>query len=93
MIPSELSSMSSSDRRQENMNMRGILRTSKQREPWQEFDLKKVIFDEVNIREYPQILGDNPAVSIGKIHKFCFQDLTNLLFVSLSLMHRSAIQY
>ena len=95
MIPSELSSMSSSDRRQENMNMRGILRTSKQREPWQEFDLKKVIFDEVNIREYPQILGDNPAVSIGKMNKFCFQDLTNLLFVSLSLslMHRSVLQY
>jgi len=30
-----------------------------------EFDLKKVIFDEVTVREYPQILGDNPAVTIG----------------------------
>jgi hypothetical protein len=77
--------MSSSDRRHENINRKGILRTSKQREPWQEFDLKKVIFDEVNIREYPRILGDNPAVSIGKINKCCFQYSTILLFVSLSL--------
>jgi len=89
MIPSELSSNSSSDPRQENINMRGILRTSKQREPWQEFDLKKVIFDEVNIREHPKILGDNPAVSIGKINKCCFQYLTNLFFVSLSLSDAS----
>jgi hypothetical protein len=72
MISSESSSKISYDRRQENINTRGILRTSKQRKPWEEFDLKKVIFDEVNIREYPQILGDNPAVSIGKINKYCF---------------------
>ena len=32
----------------------------------QKFDLKKVIFDEITIREYPLILGDNPSVSAGK---------------------------
>ncbi len=32
----------------------------------QEFELKKVIFDGVEVREYPQILGDNPAVSEGE---------------------------
>ncbi|MGK3756739.1 MAG: hypothetical protein ACI8RD_009053 [Bacillariaceae sp.] len=73
MIPSKSSSNSSSDRRQENINRRGCLRNNKQRTPSQEFDLKKVIFDEVNIREYPQILGDNPAVTIGKINTYCFQ--------------------
>jgi len=31
----------------------------------QEYNLKRVIFDDVEVREYPQILGDNPAVSEG----------------------------
>jgi len=31
-----------------------------------EYDLKKVIFDEITVREYPLILGDNPAVGCGK---------------------------
>jgi len=30
-----------------------------------EYDLKKVIFDEITVREYPLILGDNPAVGCG----------------------------
>ena len=30
-----------------------------------EFQLKKVLFADVEVREYPQILGDNPAVSEG----------------------------
>lgn len=33
--------------------------------PSQEYDLKKVIFDKIQVREYPQIMGDNPAVSEG----------------------------
>lgn len=37
----------------------------RERSPSQEFQLKKVIFDDVEIREYPHILGDNPAVSEG----------------------------
>ena len=32
----------------------------------QEYALKKIFFDEVMVREYPRILGDNPAVSDGK---------------------------
>lgn len=35
------------------------------RKPGHEYDLKKVIFGEITVREYPQILGNNPAVSIG----------------------------
>merc|ERR1712224_642372 len=31
----------------------------------QEYALKKIFFDEVMVREYPRILGDNPAVSDG----------------------------
>ena len=39
---------------------------TKERTPSQEFQLKKVIFDEIGVREYAIILGDNPAVSEGK---------------------------
>lgn len=38
---------------------------TKERTPSQEFQLKKVIFDEIGVREYAIILGDNPAVSEG----------------------------
>lgn len=32
----------------------------------QEFDVKQVVFHNVEVREYPQILGDNPGVSEGE---------------------------
>jgi hypothetical protein len=34
--------------------------------PGKEYELKNVFFHEAEIREYPQVLGDNPAVSDGK---------------------------
>eukprot|EP00531_Pseudo-nitzschia_arenysensis_P013467 CAMPEP_0116134918 /NCGR_PEP_ID=MMETSP0329-20121206/10913_1 /TAXON_ID=697910 /ORGANISM="Pseudo-nitzschia arenysensis, Strain B593" /LENGTH=181 /DNA_ID=CAMNT_0003629683 /DNA_START=173 /DNA_END=718 /DNA_ORIENTATION=- len=37
----------------------------RERSPSQEFQLKKVIFDEIEVKEYPRMLGDNPAVSEG----------------------------
>lgn len=33
--------------------------------PSKEFDLKRIFFDQITIREHVQILGDNPAVSDG----------------------------
>jgi hypothetical protein len=30
------------------------------------YSFKKVIFDEIMIKEYPPVIGDNPAVSEGK---------------------------
>jgi len=39
--------------------------STKPKTPSQEYALKKVFFDEIEVREYPQILGDNPAVTEG----------------------------
>lgn len=39
--------------------------TKLEKNPSAEYDFKKVIFDDIQIQEYAQILGDNPAVSDG----------------------------
>jgi len=38
---------------------------TREKSPSDQFDLKEVAFEDVQIREYPKILGDNPAVSEG----------------------------
>jgi len=39
--------------------------TASSSSPAKYYELKKVFFHEVEIREYPQVLGDNPSVSDG----------------------------
>jgi len=39
--------------------------TASSSSPAKHYELKKVFFHEVEIREYPQVLGDNPSVSDG----------------------------
>ena len=50
-----------------------------------EFDVKRVIFHDIEVREYPQILGDNPGVSEGEDKQaLCFPFV---LFLSAALPH------
>lgn len=66
---------------------------TKERTPSQEFQLKKVIFDEIEVREYPIIMGDNPAVSEGKDNNTVDQDEiiqgVGLFLYIFCLMNRS----
>jgi len=52
-----------------NPGLKSCLRdlSSLENSPSQEFNLctKEVIFDDITVREYPQILGDNPMVTAG----------------------------
>ena len=38
-----------------------------------QYSFKKVIFDEIMIKEYPCVIGDNPAVSEGK-QRMCWRE-------------------
>ena len=42
--------------------------------PSREYDLKRVMFDNIEVREYPMILGDNPSVSEGEILIVSFRE-------------------
>merc|ERR1719375_1771202 len=68
-LPLHSNSNDSNDRRPYYPRRGSIVRQScfrsARRRASQEFDLKKVIFDECNIIEFSQVLGDNPSVTTG----------------------------
>jgi hypothetical protein len=57
------------------------------------FELKKVIFDEIRIREYPRILGDNPAVSEGEIDMEGLVSLERVLCVTSIFCSSSTVLF